>query len=239
MYILDKQDNAFEFNDKELKRLDINYENKAILALSARLYFPYTNDVTASITCHFKDDSQPLIINPVVGTPFPNNYVRVAQIRIGRKKTTSFIPIVFDSLDELYRVNRIEIVWSIKDIEFIIVEYPVKFQKKAQKGVYGLSSYDSPISVMLKEYKEAKFKHENDVIVSDNDSVYDDVCCFLARNNAVKTTFQLHSNKSTLETDQLVTHIVNSVLKSRLHDVIAISYYRTNVELNDECIVVI
>jgi hypothetical protein len=60
MQTLYEQDNAWEFNDKELQRLGIDYQGKVILAVRADLWFPYSSaNVTVSVAYYLKGDSTP------------------------------------------------------------------------------------------------------------------------------------------------------------------------------------
>lgn len=250
------QDNAWKFNDKELKRLEIDYEGKGILALSAELWFPYSNDIGVSICYRLKDGEAVFLDKLIIGTPYPNKNIRSVQIRIGRKKTRTFIPIIFDSLDELYQVESVEIIWNIPGVEFVIAEYPIKFKESAQKGIYALKTRDAPAFVIANENYEDQqtpFINSDDHIEVHDGSIYDDIVFFLMHSDILETIAEFHSPDSTFDAEKFVNFdgdlppVLHCAFKQLVYEMendkelssskMPITYYRMNAELNDEGII--
>lgn len=206
-----RQDNAWTFNDTEMKRLNINYEGKGVLALRADLWFPYSDNVKnvsdISIAYYTKGNSNPFFLKKIlVGRPYPNKGIVSAVTRVGRKQTKEFIPIVFDSLDELYKVERIEIIWNLNNSEFVVVNYPISFAESKQKGVYCLQTYDVPCSVIAQN--EDEFKIEDGKIVSEHSSLYDDVCFFDIENDKVEIIGEVHTPESKFDIERFMANSI-------------------------------
>ncbi len=255
---LDTQSDAWKFNDKEFKRLAIDYESKGTLALSAELWFPYSGDISVSVCYRLKGGEAVFLDKLIVGTPYPNKNIRSVQKRLGRKKTTNFIPIIFDSLNELYQVESVEVIWNIRGIEFVIAEYPIKFKVSNQKGIYVLQTRDIPACVIANENNEdfqQPFINADGHIEVHDGSVYDDICFFSINKDKLKTIAELHSSKSTFDIEEIINSeliLCCSLLACEMgnnkelfstetlitYSETLITYYRMSAELNDEGIII-
>ena len=262
MQKLYEQDNAWKFNDRELQRLGIEYQGKAVLAVRADLWFPYSSanvTVTVSVAYYLKDNTTPYYIKKIsAGKPYPNKGILSAVQHIGRKKTKEFIPVVFDSFEELKQVEKVEILWTVIGnetnyfAEYILAEYPVTFAEPEQKNVYGLHSYDIiPNDIIkkaldrdsgLEEIIQKSFSQKDGKIVSSIGSVYDNACFFLLDDDCMYTITELHSETSNL---LLIQNLLANLLavaffgtKQEGINTALISYYRTCTELNDRGIVI-
>jgi len=257
MQTLYEQDNAWEFNDKELQRLGIDYQGKAILAVRADLWFPYSSaNVTVSVAYYLKGDSTPHYIRKIsAGKPYPNKGILSAVQRIGRKKTKEFIPIVFDNLKELKQVKKVEIFWTVIGdettdfAEYILAEYPVTFAEPEQKFIYGLHSYEIiPNDIIkksmdkdssLEEMIQQSFSEKNGKIINSNGSEYDDVCFYLFDNERLYKIKEMHYESKNLPLLKNLLAIAYSGMKQEKINAGLISYYRTSTKLNDKEVIAV
>lgn len=101
MYEIDEQNNAADFNRKELERLGL-LEVPYILGLKMRIPIPFMADVSCSLYIwNEKGKYSPTFIKSDVKTPYPNKSIRVLCNKVGRKQSKYFMPICFNSFEEL------------------------------------------------------------------------------------------------------------------------------------------
>lgn len=221
MIRLDKQNKSHDFNADELRRLLVSYDNKYILAIEARLWFPYNDaDVTVNINLCSKDGSRIQTLDTFTGTPMPNKDILFARMKFGRINTRNFIPVVFDSFDALNAVAKIEIIWDIKneeknEREFVISEYDISFAIPVQNRCYAISTYDmTSYDICNKE----KLKSNEIVLdLSENPekstdrlyfdhpsgSEYDDVYLMANREGQLVTICEAHAENSDYTIEKL------------------------------------
>lgn len=258
MIRLNKQANAWEHNSKELNRLGINYEGKAVLAFGADLYFPFAYDINVTVFYQKKDGETVYLQKTLAnGTPYPNKNYRSAQVRLGRKKTRNFIPLVFENLNELSKIQRVTVIWDFPNVEFIITDYFISFDPPAQKGIYAIKTRDVPffsVTANNEHYEKMSKIVVNDegLIETYNGSVYDDVVFAVVCNNQIAVIDEFHSSRNDLDMDSLFqfkeenSPILQCVIEQigynlrhnkdqePLSEPISITYYRKTARLNDE-----
>lgn len=148
MKLLSKQDKSYDDNSQELSRLLGDYDDKYILAIEASLWFPYkASNVTVNINLRDKDNQEIYSLDTFVGTPVPNKNILFARANFGRNKSHNFIPVIFDSFDELCKVSKVEVIWDVRndesnEREFVVSEYDVSFAESVFNKCYALSTYD-------------------------------------------------------------------------------------------------
>lgn len=133
------------------EHIGLDYKGQAVLHILADLWCPYEADnITATISCYLKGQDTPLVVDKTfTERPYPNKKVVTISKRFGRKKTQEGIPVVFDSIEELLKVERVEIIWQIDTFqhEYVIADYPIQFAPPTQSNIYSLNTYErTPLS---------------------------------------------------------------------------------------------
>lgn len=251
---LTRQDNAWEFNVRELNRLGIEYEGKIVLALRVNLFDHGTISeklCNVSINIFFKSAEQPIAVEKlVVNRPYPNDYVMAINKKIGRKTSKKYIPIIFDSFEQFSQVEKIEIIWKIPasaDMlanidQYVIIDYFITAEKPVQKGIYGLWTYE-----------------DSDFVEKGTDSVYDDFAVLRLTYDGLETViadgaFDLENIRYSGLIETALKHIVSNEadIENAMKRIISgkaeenagqkkdetlIVYYGTDVVLTDDQIV--
>lgn len=100
MYHIHEQHNASDFNNRELQRLGL-LGKPYILGLRFRLSIPFQADVSSNLYIQRKGEEFPTLVKSDVKTPYPNKSVHALYNKVGRKQSKEFLPIPFDSFEEL------------------------------------------------------------------------------------------------------------------------------------------
>lgn len=231
------------------EHLNIDCSGKAVLVIRADLWMPADVSVYATIQYYLKDTSQPVNIGQMIADrPYPNKNIISISKRFGRRKTQKGIPLVFDSLDELRKIERIEIVWEIKDFdETVIIDYPVSFENPRQDCIYTLWSYDDTIVSNNKNKSSLTIKRVFDGKLENafTQSIYDDFYFLTLCNDKLTIIEELHNPNSQfrINFDSLETQpapIVNAGLRnvaknicSTANHVESVYFYHADLSLND------
>lgn len=259
------QENAWKFNDREMKRLGIEYEGKGVLALRADLMYPPQKYGTESVRIYYykKGESKPVYLENIENDRhFPNKNVLSAVMSVGGKQTKSFIPVVFDDISELYSIERIVVEWELyrktpqEIFEYVIADHYVSFAKSEQKGVYGLCTYDMPFSELLHALHETREEipivpEGGKILFDDVFSVYDDICVLDTVANdegeAVSTVLDYHAKGSDFDLDALTSDNTLALMAVQANansanpnafKHVPIVYYRTkDIVLSDNAVV--
>lgn len=147
MIKLTKENNAYNFYTNELARLDLVdqllYGSACAILLRATIKSPDMTDTKVFVSYYTKGDNTAHQINVTSGTPFPNKSLTSPVMRIGRKKTRKWIPIVFDSYAELSKIERLQITWYIPSMNHaVIINYHMRFKDPVQKGLYPVWTFE-------------------------------------------------------------------------------------------------
>lgn len=172
-----RHENAWKSNAAELERLGIDYENNAVLLIDARLIEPYgKTDISGEIRCFASDDDKDTVMPEIKLITSPENTANIVA-EINGKTTEYGIPIVFNSLEKLYDVNRIQIVWKIDYNhpgtipDCIVIDYEVDFNEPVQKGIYGIKSVVKATSEFIQRNEIRPDVKPNNVIINDNNLI--------------------------------------------------------------------
>ena len=146
MIKLTKENNAYNFYTNEMTRLDlINqllYGSACAILLRATVKSPDMADTKVFVSYYTKDNIAHQI-NVTSGMPFPNKSLVSPIMRIGRKKTRKWIPIIFNDYAELSKVERLQIIWYIPSMNHVvIVNYRIGFKDPVQKGLYPIWTFE-------------------------------------------------------------------------------------------------
>lgn len=261
MTSLRKQYNASVFSCDELKRLLKDYNLKYAIALHAWLWFPYADEVEVSIAIHKKGEKAPELIKVQTGRPLNNKAYMVARAKFGKTLSNGFFPIVFESFEELEKVEKITIIWNIANgREFSIAEYDVSFKKPKQNGVYGLASSEFVLDEVLDFFSKEPSDDVKDMIKSYGldetkvivkTSMYDDVYIMTHHDSEMELMAEFHTKDSkhsieAFETDNkndllpfgitsiLVKLLANELKNGNENVCVPVTYYHSAVELDDE-----
>lgn len=263
MYPIQEQNNAFEFNQRELKQLGL-LDKPYILGLKLRLAAPTFANVSCNLYVQKDGEQFPTFVKSSARTPFPNKRVKVVCGKVGRRNSRSFMPIPFDSFDELQKVKRIMILWTIKIptendeiVEYVIQDNVIAdFESKEQAGIYGVSCYDFSFVSMAAEDNNADDFLSKHISVKDGDVVrsdilcgasYENACFFLLEDDALKLIKEYHAKDSDFhispEDDFIFGVIGFDAMKRDMQSgtvqKAVVSYYRSVVTSNDRGILVV
>lgn len=261
MYRIDEQHNASDFNKHELERLDL-LDKPYILGLRLRLAIPFSADVSSSLYIQRKGEEFPTLVHSNVKTPYPNKSVHVLCNKVGRKQSKMFLPISFDSFEELQQIERVMVLWTIKTnakdgeiTEYVIQDNFISdYEKMQQAGTYGISCYDYPYLTMLCKADNDDFlsKHlsikdgkvHSDILLG---SDYEDVYFFILEDDALHTFGEYHAEGSEYQIDVENDFIWGAMgfqslkrdMTNKTSQKDIVSYYRSVVTPNDKGILVI
>lgn len=237
--ILKHYKNSFEY-------LGINYCGKAILNIRADLWFPLNAEINGTILYYLKGVSEPVKVEKTfVDRIYPNKKIVSISKRFGRKKSKKGIPLVFDSIEELCKIERIEIIWEIETFsEKVIVDYPVKFEQPRQDCIYSLWTYDK--TILSIEYKKSDLSIVDGKLESNSTmSVYDDFYFIAPYDDLIVVIEELHKPDSSYKIDfgkieNMPVSIVNTILQnkvkkeySKTDNTEAVYFYHSELLLND------
>lgn len=127
---------AYSVNRTELKRLGMFEHN--VVALKFMLYCPYHSDIKAKITIYRKNGAAISINDLKINTLYPNKNVFCANKRFGKRSSKRFIPVLFNSIDEIRDIHRIEVIWTVTDAEYCILDYYINESDISGGGIYGI-----------------------------------------------------------------------------------------------------
>ncbi len=237
--ILKHYKNKFEY-------LGIDYPDKAILNIRADLWFPANAEINGTVRYYLKGETEPITVsNTFVERPYPNKNIASISKRFGRRKAKKGIPLVFDSVDELFRIEHIEVIWDIKDFgEKVVADYPVSFEEPQQDCIYSLWTYEKTV-LSIGGKKSDLTVVDNRLESNSNMSVYDDFYFIALNNDSVVTIEELHKPDSNFRIDfetfeNLPISIVNTILHKNIEKSIsgddspeAIYFYHAELLLND------
>ena len=241
----DDKHSILNYYKSSFEYLGVDYQDKAILNIRANLWFPINGKISGKMMYYLKDETEPYIIeNTFIDRSYPNKNIACISKRFGRRKTKKGIPIVFDSVDKLHEIVRIEIIWEISDFnEKVVVDYPVKFEKPQQDGIYSLWTYDKPLSI--DNYKSGLKIIDGRLENDSNMSVYDDFYFMVLRNDSIVTVEELHKLDSNFRIDfdkleNLPLSVVNTLLHKSIEKIYygddspeVVCFYRAELLLND------
>lgn len=144
---VDDKHSILKYYKPHFEHVNIDCSGKAVLNIRADLWMPVDVPIDGTIRYYLKDTSQPVNIEKTITTrPYPNKNIISISKRFGKRKAQKGIPLVFDSLDELRKIERIEIIWEIKAFdETVITDYSVRFEDSQQDCIYSLWTYDDTI----------------------------------------------------------------------------------------------
>lgn len=251
---LTRQDNAWEFNIRELNHLGIQPDGKVILALRVNLFDRYgiSEDLCEVSVNIFSKNAERLAAADklVLKRPYPNKNVIAVCKKIGRKTSRKYIPIFFDSFEQFSQAEKIEIIWKIPASadqaanidQYVIIDYFITAEKPVQKGIYGLWTYE-----------------DLDFAEKGTNSVYDDFAVLRLTDDGLETviadgTFDLENIRYSGLIEAALKHIVSNEadIESAMKRIISgeaagnadqqknetmIVYYGTDVVLTDDQIV--
>lgn len=260
MYHIHEQHNASDFNNRELQRLGL-LGKPYILGLRFHLSIPFQADVSSNLYIQRKGEEFPTLVKSDVKTPYPNKSVHALYNKVGRKQSKEFLPIPFDSFEELQGIERVMALWTIetkvKDGE--ITEYVLQdnvitgFENKEQAGTYGMCCYDEPYLTMFcrangsEGFLDKRLSIKDDKVHSDIllGSDYDDACFFFLKDDTLETITEYHAENSdfqlNIENDfiwgvmgfqSLKRDMMNKTTQKDI-----VSYYRSVITLNDRGII--
>lgn len=146
--------NAYVVNSTELQRLGIPKSN--VVALRFMLYCPYHNDVEAKITIFRKNGVSININNLKINTPYPNTNVFCVNRKFGNRLSKHFIPVLFDSIEEIRDICRIEVIWKVTESEYYILDYYINDSDLSGDGIYGIEH-----EFCVDEYVDASATEKN------------------------------------------------------------------------------
>lgn len=228
------------------EHLGIDCQGKAILNIRADLWFPQNCEINGMILYYLKGETEPFTVkNTFVDRPYPNKNIVSISKRFGRRKTKKGIPLVFDSINELHRIERIEIIWDIMGTnEKVIAHYPIRFENQQQDGIYSLWSYETTVLSSGADKSGLKIidgRLENEP----NMSVYDDFYFLALHDGSISIVEELHRPDSKFRVDfdnldNLPVSILNAVLHRNIRALAsedigaaAIYFYYADLLLND------
>lgn len=234
MRALIRQSNASELNSIELDRLGIDYEGKGVLAFKA---FLLAQDVhaepgryKADIRVYSGGSDEPAEVDRVtVRAPFKNKSVLAACREFGQRTSMQYAPIIFDSVKQLRRVSRIELIWTLPDGTYKIVEHDVSFLEPLQKGIYGLWTYEDDGAAGPDP--------------SLTRSLYDEIAVFEMSDGGLE--FVRGSRSGGLDADHVPPFATDAYLNRAIENLnpeggrATIHYYRTRAVLTDDAAVLV
>lgn len=263
MYKISEQNNALEFNRKELERLGL-LEIPYILGLKMRIPLSFKSDVSCSLYIwNGKGAFSPTFIKSDVKTPFPNKRIHMLCNKVSRKQSKCFLPLCFDSFEELQKVERVTALWTIKTrlkyeeiTEYVIQDNVISgFESKEQAGTYGISCYDYPYLTMFEQELIENDSEEEQNILDKHLSIkdgkihsdillgseYDDVYYFFLEDDTLETFAEYHAEGSEYQVSTEDDFIWGAMgFQSLKRDMMSsstqkdiVSYYRSVIVLND------
>ena len=262
MYKIDEQNNASEFNRKELERLGL-LEVPYILGLKMRIPLPFRAEVSSNLYIQRKGEEFPSLVKSDVKTPYPNKSIHVLYNKVGRKQSKDFLPIPFDSFEELQEIERVMALWTIKTnvkdgeiTEYVLQDNVITgFEKKEQAGTYGIGCYDKPYLTMFcrangsegfldKSLSIKDGKVHSDILLG---SDYDDAYFFFLEDDTLETITEYHAENSdfqlNIENDFIWGVMGFQSLKrdmmNKTSQTDIVSYYRSVIVPNDRGILTI
>ncbi len=261
MYYMHEQDNACDFNKCELERLGL-LDKPFILGLKLGLAISFPANVFCELYIQYKDEKLPFLIKARVKTPYSNKRVYVLCNNVGRKQSKAFLPVSFDSFEELQKIERVTALWTIKTkaMDGEITEYVLQdniitgFEEKQQAGTYGVRCYDKPYLTMLCEANGSKGFLDKSLSIKDGKvhsdillgSDYDDVYFFFLEGDtletiALETITEYHAENSNFQLNIENDFIWGAMgFQSLKRDMMnksmqkeIVSYYRSVIKPND------
>lgn len=240
---------VLRFFYNEYTRLGIEYSEKAILNIRADLWFPCDAQIAASIFLYYKNETEPTHHDKLcIHRPYPNKKILNIGKRFGRKKTRGTIPIVFNSFEELCKLEKIEIVWKIYGTkEIVIADYPISFLPPIQDKIFSLWSYDNTINSI--NIGKSGLINVNGILKSEvTNSIYDDFYHLQVHEKYIDIIEEHHKENSDFRIDfenleELSPQIINTILRSVLEQIYTnnssnetVYYYRANLQLSDDVV---
>lgn len=242
---LDDKHGILRYYKSSFEHLSIDCQGRAVLNIRADLWFPINGSISGKILYYLKDETEAYIIeNTFTDRSYPNKNIVSISKRFGRRKAKRGIPIVFDSINELLKVVRIEIIWELNEFnEKVVVDYPVKFEKPQQDGIYSLWTYDKPLST--DNFKSGLEIIDGRLENESNMSVYDDFYFLALHNDSIVIAEELHKPDSNFRIDfdkfeNLPVSVVNTLLHKSIEKIYygddrpeAVCFYHAELLLND------
>lgn len=207
---------------------NINLEDKYFLFIRTRMYYPYiVNKIDCTIKL-FDEDNNLIKKNDKykIRTPYPNQCLHLNSMKYGRKLCNDGYVLMFDTFEELKKIVKVKIDWSINsnyengekfELNSTII-YHTNFIEKENNNVFSITSNDSFGASYDDPAKATKYEEqfdENKYIVTKPNVQLDMSLCnewdseelkLLVKERIEKevdceTIFEIHIQKLNLEAD--------------------------------------
>lgn len=229
--------------ESEYDRLGIDYKNKISLNMCVDVWAPKGLMTSTDVVLYHDNEVLHKIEEHHTHRPYPNKDVVNTAIRFGRKSTKRFIPLFFDNLNELRKINKIVIihrVWYPESSvnEYCVVSYNVKFADKVQSGYYAFRSYDFPFGIYVgikSDTKDDTVCEERIKWAEQEIEQYDRTCLVRVNMDMMKYCV-LRSTSDIMSIDDIMSDILHVLVKETLmaqNDFI-IDFYQQDIEITDD-----
>lgn len=160
-----------EKQDKEFSKICENWKDKVILIIRSELYYPYVvENVEGDISLYSKYKFFGTG-SLKVATPYKNKNVFKMVSRKGAKVCKEGVVFVFDSFEEIQKLNSLKIVWTVHHPERnsnqqlfnamsrVVVDYKLNFEKAdAKNNVFCIYTNDFPLNFIFSDKCDEKIR---------------------------------------------------------------------------------